>query len=134
MKDFIEQLINQDGSVAFGDELPKNLQIAAIALLVQSAKVDNAISADEYEIILRTAAKEFQLEDTFAAELIEVGEYLIKSGKTLEDIAAKLSQTLTTAQKQHLLAIAAKVAKADGMVKAEEKGILASMAKALGVV
>lgn len=133
MKDFIEQLINQDANVVFGDELPKNLQIAVIALLVQSAKIDDAISADEYEVILRTAAKEFQLEDTFAAELIEVGEYLIKAGKTVDDLATKLSQSLTVGQKQHLLAIAAKIAKADGLVKAEEKLILASMAKALGV-
>lgn len=131
MREIAERIIKLD-KLEDGQDLPAKYQLVIASLLVYGAKADGNLSNDEFISIIKILAKEFELNDDHCTEMIETGEYFYKQGKSAEEIASRLNEVFTAAQKGHLLSCLHRIFKADGLFDQQEKIFLSQIARAFG--
>jgi uncharacterized tellurite resistance protein B-like protein len=102
LKDFFNKNMSAEGSEpGAGNE--RRLQVAASALLVEMAKVDDEFSEEENERIISLLKKEFSLTDEVAQELVAMAELELKASVDLWQFTSLINTTYSPDEKIKLI-------------------------------
>jgi uncharacterized tellurite resistance protein B-like protein len=126
-----------------GEKVTRDLQIAAVVLLLEVARRDGHFEQEEATAVVRAVEEEFGIDRDKALELLERAE---TSGRALElgrgegieplkiDYFLRvINEHFDDTQKQHILAMCWKVILADGVIDNDESTFAVGLRTALGL-
>lgn len=132
LKDFFNKNMSAEGSEpGAGNE--RRLQVAASALLVEMAKVDDEFSEEENERIISLLKKEFSLTDEVAQELVAMAELELKASVDLWQFTSLINTTYSPDEKIKLIELVWRVIYADGKLDKHEDYLVKKMARLLNL-
>ncbi|MCB0337029.1 MAG: TerB family tellurite resistance protein [Bdellovibrionales bacterium] len=97
-----------------------DLQVAAVALLIEMACVDDDFSAPEVESIAEILKVEFELNSVEVQDLIEIATYASGNPERVKDFIVSINDSFNSSQRQRILGLVWKVILSDGVVLQEE--------------
>lgn len=106
---------------AAGRPIDQKLRLAVVALLWEMAHIDGRQSSAEFIEVVRSIDHEFHLLDEQSGELIQLVDFLHRQSPQFDRFIAEINQLYSQDQKQYLLDLIWKVAKADGLIEANER-------------
>ena len=132
LKDFFNKNMSAEGSEpGAGNE--RRLQVAASALLVEMAKVDDEFSEEENERIISLLKKEFSLTDEVAQELVAMAELELKASVDLWQFTSLINTTYSPDEKIKLIELVWRVIYADGKLDKHEDYLVKKIAHLLNL-
>lgn len=132
IKNFFNKNISEEG-VETGSDTDKRIQVAASALLVEMAKVDDEFSEEEGERIISLLKKEFGLTDEIALELVEMAELELKASVDLWQFTSLINTNYSPDEKIKLMELVWRVIYADGKLDKHEDYLVKKIAKLLNL-
>ena len=132
IKDFFNKNISEEG-VETGSDTDKRIQVAASALLVEMAKVDDEFSEEEGERIISLLKKEFGLTDEIALELVEMAELELKASVDLWQFTSLINTNYSPDEKIKLMELVWRVIYADGKLDKHEDYLVKKIARLLNL-
>ena len=132
LKNFFNKNMSAEGSEP-GAANDRRLQVAASALLVEMAKVDDEFSEEENERIISLLKKEFSLTDEVAQELVEMAELELKASVDLWQFTSLINTTYSPDEKIKLIELVWRVIYADGKLDKHEDYLVKKIAHLLNL-
>lgn len=114
-----------------GDETA--LRLATAALLVEVARIDRTLTADERAALERAVRGKFGLADGEAGELIRLAEAEMAQANDYFQFTSLINREFTQAQKVRVIELMWQVAYADAELSAHENHVLRKVADLLHV-
>jgi len=99
-----------------GEATSRELKIATITVLLKMAHADNAIHDEELSVLYQAVRDHFAQTYDEASELMVIAEHLRKDEKRTSELISMINEHFTDEQRQKILGIVWRVAKADGIV------------------
>jgi uncharacterized tellurite resistance protein B-like protein len=132
IKDFFNKKISGE-ALETGPETDKRIQVAASALLVEMARIDNEFSEEEGERIISLLKKEFGLTDEVTLELVEMAELELKAAVDIWQFTSLINSSYTPAEKIRLIELVWRVVYADGKLDKHEDYLVKKIANLLNL-
>ena len=120
-------------ATAAGKGTPKELRLAACALLLEATYADGRFTDDEREHLENLFRDRFGLTDYEVAELIGLAERERESPQTLGQLAGLIAEGFTSEQKRNLINELWVLVYADGELTAREVEFMEDVSKMLDV-
>jgi uncharacterized tellurite resistance protein B-like protein len=114
-------------------ESNREIQIAAITLMVEASLSNGAYGDFELGRAVDFSRSEFCLTDAETGELLEIIKILRLNPEKTDDLLALLKQNLNTDQLIQLLSVVWKILLADGKIDGQESEYAASVRRKLGL-
>ncbi len=132
IKDFFNNRLSAEKDAT--DEVnEKRIQVAASALLIEMASIDDEFSEEEGERILSLLKKEFALTDETAGELIDLAKTELKGSVDLWQFTSLINAEYTPEEKIRLMELVWKVVYADGKLDKHEDYLVRKLTKLLNL-
>ena len=132
IKDFFNKNISEEGAEA-GPDADRRIQVAASALLVEMARVDDEFSEEEGERIISLLKKEFGLTDELAQELVDMAELELKASVDLWQFTSLINTNYSPDEKIKLMELVWRVIYADGKLDKHEDYLVKKIANLLNL-
>lgn len=132
IKDFFNDRASM-GSEVKGEGDERRIQVAACALFVEMARMDDEFSDEERERIVSILKKEFDLADETAAELMELAGLELKGSVDLWQFTNLINRNYSPEAKIKLMEMIWKVVYADGHLDRHEDYLVKKLTKLLGL-
>lgn len=116
-----------------GQPITMEIHRAVAALLIEAAVTNGDIPPEQVSTVRSTLAKEFALDEKTLCSTIDAAAHARKLQKGIDELAEGVREAFTPEQRIHILAMAWKIALADGMCDKFEKRTLASLQFQLGL-
>ena len=104
-----------------GSPTPREMQIAIVAVLLETAHHDSTFLPEEVTELVRVMNRAFGLSDVDVGELMEVGSILRKDPEKIRQFVDAINMHFTAEQRQLILAMLWKLVKADGRIEKVEQ-------------
>ena len=109
------------------------LQVAAAALLVEAARMDDAFDTDEWQVIRGLLASRFGLNEAETLSLMEAAETKVSNAVELYGFARVVKNSFDEAQRIELMEMLWTVVYADGILHDHEASLMRRVAGLLYV-
>ncbi|MBV9078056.1 MAG: TerB family tellurite resistance protein [Methylobacteriaceae bacterium] len=132
----LTRLIDLVRGVAHPEPLPTDFQeerLALAALLVHVARVDGNLQAVERRDLVALLAGRFGLSDSMAERLVAGGDALDREVDDITDLIDRLGHHLDDGRKRDLVAMAFRIAAADGWIGEFEDDLVWRLGHLLGL-
>jgi len=131
IKDFFNQSASLDKKE--GETKENRIQVAACALMIEMANIDDEFSDDESERIIAILKKEFNLSDEMALELINLSHEELKGSVDLWQFTSLINKNYSPEEKIQLMEFVWKVVYADGHLDQHEDYLVKRIANLLNL-
>jgi len=131
----IKDFFNQSASLETkgGQSKEKRIQIAACALMIEMANMDDQFSNEERGRIITILKKEFDLTEEMAYELIELSHEELKGSVDLWQFTSLINENYSPEEKIQLIELVWKVVYADGRLDMHEDYLVKKVAHMLNL-
>ena len=132
----IKDFFNNNASLkAGGDSKSREtrIQIAACALLVEMASIDNEFSETEEQGIIAILEKEFGLADEMAKEVMELAGLELKESVGVWQFTSLINKNYSPDEKIELIELVWKVVYADGHLDKHEDYLVKKLSRMLNL-
>jgi uncharacterized tellurite resistance protein B-like protein len=110
-----------------GKPSDRDLQVACAVLLVEMARVDNAVAPAEGHAVVRLMSDQFQIGEAEVPKLVETALEARKSKGKIDEFVKCINQRFSSPQKKKLLAMIWKVVLADSAIERDEERMAVQM-------
>ena len=114
-----------------GTPTSRDLQVAAVVLLVEVAHADNKFEGSELDAIVKAMNDEFDLTPEDTGELLEIAQCLREESGRIDEFVEVINANFDESQRQKLLSMVWKVIGADEVVEESEASSAAKIRKRL---
>ena len=132
IKDFFNNRLSAEKDET-AESSEKRIQVAAGALLLEMASIDDEFSEEEGARILSLLKKEFGLTDETAAELIDLAKRELKGSVDLWQFTSLINAEYKPEEKIRLMELVWKVVYADGRLDKHEDYLVQKLTKLLNL-
>jgi len=132
IKDFFTEGVSS-GPGDREERAKKRIEVAACALLVEVAGMDDTFSIEEKGRIISLLKKEFSLSPEMAAELIELAELELRASTDLWQFTNLINESFTPEDKLRLMEMIWKIVYADGRLDKHEDYLAKKLARLLNL-
>ncbi|MCC6220967.1 MAG: TerB family tellurite resistance protein [Deltaproteobacteria bacterium] len=116
-----------------GQPTPSELRIATVCLLIKAGSLDGYFHSDEFDSLVSTLNREFELSNEEAGYNLEVGGLLVDDEVKIESFIKAINANFEESQKVAIIAMMWRVMLADGLVSSHEAAFASRTAKLLGL-
>lgn len=131
IKDFFNRSASLDNKESVTKE--KRLQIAACALMIEMANIDDEFSEEELGRIVAVLKKEFNLQEEMAHELIGLSRQELGDSVDLWQFTSLINENFSPSEKIRLMELVWKVVYADGHLDQHEDYLVKKIAHLLNL-
>jgi len=132
IKKFFDQHIQVTPNKA-GESLEQRLQIATVALLLETARADFDVHDSELLTVARHAQKFFGLNDSETSELVALAEQEAGNATSYYEFTSLINGEFTEKDKIHIIELMWQVAYADKELEKYEEALIRKIAELLYV-
>lgn len=125
----IKKWFEQSSSASSNQADDKAIYLAALALLIETAKADSQLDEAELQTVLDLAKSEFKVANEDHAELVELAKDSANSATSLYEFTSIINETFDDEQKFKLILGMWKVAFADGQIDRYEEHLIRKVAE-----
>ena len=132
----IKDFFNNNASLKAGDDSKsreRGIEVAACALLVEMAGIDNEFSETEKKGIISILAEEFGLADKMAEEVMELAGEQLKESVDVWQFTSLINKNYSPAEKIQLIELVWKVVYADGHLDKHEDYLVKKLSRMLNL-
>lgn len=136
MIDFIKKVLSQgmeESPEESRDVQPHDVRLAACALFLEMAKIDDEFSMNEREMILSILKEEYALSDAHASTLAEEAEKQRKESVDLWHFTNLINQHFSREEKIRVVELLWKIIYVDGKLDKHEDYLVHTMANMLNL-
>ena len=123
----------QDLPQDFDDVQPHDVRVAACALLLEMANIDNEFTASEKEMILSILKDEYELSEEYAKELAEAADEEREESLDLWHFTQQINQNFSGDEKIRIVELLWKIVYVDGKLDSHEDYLVHSLANMLNL-
>ena len=132
----IKDFFNNNASLKAGDDSKgreTKIQVAACALLVEMASIDNEFSETEEQGIVAILEKEFGLAEVMAKEVMELAGLELKESVDVWQFTSLINKNYSPDEKIELIELVWKVVYADGHLDKHEDYLVKKLSRMLNL-
>ena len=136
MKDFMKRFFGgdregSDASAAPGDEGPRDVVIAACALLLEMARIDDEFSEAEREQIVSALETHFGLSEESAGRLLEAAGRELDESVDLWRFASRINDSCSEEEKIEIIEMIWRLVYTDGTLEEHEDYLIHKLSRLL---
>lgn len=132
----IKDFFNNNASLTAdnsSDKKENKIQVAACALLVEMASIDNEFSETERKGIISILEKEFGLAEVMAKEVMELAGEQLKGSVDVWQFTSLINKNYSPQEKMQLIELVWKVVYADGHLDKHEDYLVKKLSRMLNL-
>jgi uncharacterized tellurite resistance protein B-like protein len=114
----------EDLNLPFKESHSKKLKVATAALLVEIAKADGDFSEDERKRVISLMKVDFNLDDKYVNELIELSEQRVKDSISVYEFTSVINESFRQQEKSELIKNLWRVIYEDGKLDSHEDRLI----------
>lgn len=127
---FAAHIVYQEGA---GDVLPRALELATAALLIEVSRADFEVQEGERNVIVRAVEESFGLSREQTREIVALAEEEVQRSISLYEFTRLVDQNFDARQKRHIVGLLWDVAWSDGRLEDREEYFIRKIASLLHV-